>query len=110
MDAGASPGFVVAARANPTVYATTELIKVASNPGRVFICTVAGTSAGSEPAGYATAVDGDLITDNTATFQAMWRAKAAVTVTPQEKGYLHARIMSAKSNFIIYVDPLLTVS
>jgi hypothetical protein len=36
--------------------------------------------------------------------------KLAVTFTPQEKGYLHARVMVAKASYTVFVDPLLTVS
>ena len=39
------------ARANSTAYVVGDIRKVASNPGRLFFCTVAGTSAASEPAG-----------------------------------------------------------
>lgn len=74
------------ARANSTAYVLDNKRKVASNSGRAFICTTAGTSASSEPGAYATAVDGDSITDGTAVFKAMRRQKVSLSITPQEQG------------------------
>jgi hypothetical protein len=34
----------------------------------------------------------------------------SVSFTPQEKGFIKARVMLAKANYTIYVDPLITVS
>lgn len=36
--------------------------------------------------------------------------KLAVTFTPQEKGFIHARIVVAKASATVYVDPLITVT
>lgn len=36
--------------------------------------------------------------------------KLAVTFTPQEKGFIHARVVVAKASATVYVDPLITVS
>jgi hypothetical protein len=101
---------LVTARANSTAYTVGNLIKVASNSGRVFICTGAGTSAGSEPAGYATAADGDSVTDSGATFKAMRRQKLSVTFTPEMAGYLQwtvhlANKFATSAGKTIYVDP-----
>jgi hypothetical protein len=41
----------VTARANSTAYAVGDVRKTASNPGRIFFCTQAGTSDSSEPSG-----------------------------------------------------------
>jgi len=38
------------------------------------------------------------------------KQKLAVTVTPAEIGYLQARVHLSKSNYTVFVDPLLTVS
>lgn len=38
------------------------------------------------------------------------RQKLSVTFTPQEKGYLQARVMLGKPSVTVYVDPLLVVS
>lgn len=38
------------------------------------------------------------------------KQKLEVTFTPQEKGYIQAKVMLAKTSTTIYVDPLLTVS
>lgn len=101
------------ARANTTVYALGDRIKVASNSGRVFICTTAGTSSGSEPAGYASAVDGGAVTDNTATFTAAVRFKQSITLSspqPALKGPIYAQIKVGKASGIYYVDPKLVLS
>lgn len=36
--------------------------------------------------------------------------KLEVTITPQEKGYIHARVVLAKASSTVYVDPKLTVA
>ena len=36
--------------------------------------------------------------------------KLSVTFAPQEKGYIHARVVLAKASSTVYVDPLLTVT
>ena len=57
-------------RRNLIDYALKELIRVANNPGLVFVCTTAGISDLSEPADYADAEAGATIADGSATFQA----------------------------------------
>jgi len=104
---------VASARANITTYALGDSIKLASNPGRLFFCTTAGETAGSEPAGYATAVDGDSITDGAATFRAGCRFKMVVTLTspqPQIAGNLYATVKAAKPSTTYYVDPYIELS
>jgi hypothetical protein len=101
----------VAARQNTHVYVAGDFIKLASNPGRVFICTTGGTSAGSEPGGYATAVDGGSVTDNTAVFRAGWRCKLTQSITPQMQGAVRCRVQSAlASGAVFFVDPLLAIA
>jgi len=104
---------LVTARANSTVYALGDVRKVASNSGRIFFCTTAGTSAGSEPAGYASAVDGGSVTDNTAVFRAGMRFKLAVTATspqPQAAGYMYLYPKAAKVSSTFYIDPKVTLA
>jgi len=101
------------ARANGTVYALGNLIKLASNPGRLFICTVAGTSAGSEPAGYASAVDGGVVVDNSATFRAMVRFRLQAVLTgpaPQIAGLVYVRVRVGRVSSTYYVDPKVTLT
>lgn len=94
----------LSARANSTPYSIGSIIKLASNAGRAFICTASsGNSAGSEPGGYATAVDGDSITDGSCTFKAMKRQKLVVTFTAAEQGVLRIRPVLAKPSTTIYV-------
>jgi hypothetical protein len=106
-------GAGVTARANSTAYVVGDIRKVASNPGRLFFCSTAGTSAGSEPAGYATAIDGGSVTDGTAVFRAMWRQTASVGFTPAVKGVVRARVntafVAASPNQTVYVDPKLWI-
>lgn len=102
---------VAGARTNGAVVTTTSIpFKVASNPGRLFFVTVNGTLAGSEPAGYATMVDGDTIADNTATVRAGWRQKLEVTFTPQVAGTLRWQVLFYKASAQMYVDPRVTVA
>lgn len=101
------------ARANTHVYALGDALKVASNSGRVFFCSVAGTSAGSEPGGYASAVDGGTVTDGTATFRAGWRFSIAVVLTspqPQIAGLLYGQMAMLKASTTVYIDPTLALS
>lgn len=100
------------ARANSTAYSAGDIYKAASNPGRLFLCTTAGTSAGSEPGGIATAVDGGSVTDGTATFKAMWRFKQTITTgTIQFAGFIsvYPKVGKASLNGI-YLDPVATLS
>lgn len=98
------------ARANTTSYSLGNVIKLASNPGRIFFCTTAGTSAGSEPGGYASAVDGGSVTDNAAVFRAGVRFLLTVTLsTPQPAlaGYIKAVARSGAASTTFWVDPYL---
>lgn len=104
---------VATARANTTAYSLGNTIKVASNSGRVFFCTTAGTSAGSEPGGFASAVDGGSVTDGAAVFRAGVRFLLAVTLSspqPQLAGYLRAIVKAALPSSTFYVDPLIVLS
>lgn len=103
----------ITARANGTVYTNGDIRKVASNPGRIFFCTTSGTSAGSEPAGYATAVDGGSVTDGTAVFRAGMRFKLTVTATspqPQKAGYVYIYPKAAKASTTYYICPKVTMA
>lgn len=99
------------ARANSNAYVTIgTAIKVASNPGRVFFLTTVGTSSGSEPGGYATAVDGGSVTDGTAVFRAGCRMTVSLTLTPQVAGLIRATPKLGVASTTCYIDPLLTVT
>jgi hypothetical protein len=87
-----------------------NLIKSSGTPGSAFICTVAGTSAASVPAGYTGAADGDAITDGTATFKAMRRQKLTVTLTAAEQGIIRVRPVLAKASAIVYTAAKLAVA
>lgn len=101
----------ITARANSTPYSIGNLIKTASNAGRVFICTASsGSSSGSEPGGYATAVDGDSITDGSCTFKAMRRQKLAVTFTAAEQGLIRVRPVLAKASATVYAGQKVVLS
>ena len=98
-------------RANSTAYSLGQLFKVASNPGRVFRVTATGTTAASEPAAYATAVDGDTFSDNTATIRCCRRIKFQITATPARKGNATFLIqLNAPTGGIINIDPKITVT
>jgi hypothetical protein len=101
------------ARANSHSYSTGNIIKLASNPGRLFFCTAGGTSASSEPAGYASAVDGGTVTDGGATFRAGWRFSLTVTLSspqPQKAGLLTLYPKTGVASSTLYYDPLPVLS
>lgn len=105
----------VTARANATAYVVGDVRKVATNTGRIFICTTAGTSAGSEPGGYASAVDGGSVTDGTAVFRAGMRFSMAVTInsTPsqvQVAGMIYGKVKVGKLSSTYYIDPELVLT
>ena len=105
----------VSARANSTAYTRGQTIKTASNSNRVFFCTTAGTSAGSEPGGYASAVDGGSVTDGTAVFRAGYRVSMTLSVTPQRVGWMTVQVhyvdrQASGANTRIYIDPLVIVT
>lgn len=100
----------ILARANTHAYVTGDIIKVASNPGRIFFCTSGGTSAGSEPVGYASAVDGGSVTDSGATFRAGVRFSWTTTFTAQLTGLLAIVVRAAKVSTSWYIDPFINVA
>lgn len=103
---------LVAARVNSAAYVVGSLIKVASNSGRVFICTAitTGLASGSEPGGYASAVDGGSVTDGGCTFRAMVRFSMSASVTPQMAGWMESHIKAAKQSTTFYIDPFPVLS
>lgn len=101
---------LVTARANSTAYAVDAVRKVASNPDRIFFCTTAGTTAGSEPVGYASCVDGGSVTDGTAVFRAGMRFSMAVSFTPQMAGDVYCYLKAGKASATFYIDPDPTLS
>jgi hypothetical protein len=105
-DAGATT------RANGQSYSIGDIIKVSSNTDRLFFCTTGGTSNGSLPAGYATAVDGDSVNDGgTAVFRAGWRFKIAQAFTPQLAGRVFVRLrVAVASTPRLYIDPKVHLS
>lgn len=102
------------ARQNNHAYPVADVFKVASNPGRMFIVTTAGTSAVAEPGAYASAVDGDQITTDrnggAMTVRCMVRQKLAVTFTPQLQGVVRATLNAAVASTILYADFKLNIA
>lgn len=88
-------------RQNSTSYSVNNIIYV---QGKLFICTTGGVSDASEPAGYATANDGDSVTDGGAVFRAGWRQKASTTITALEKGLIRAKLVLAEPSKVVYSD------
>lgn len=63
--------FNIPARANSTSYVYGDIVSVSTNDRYRFMCTTAGVTGGSIPAGYATARRSTEITDGTAVFVAL---------------------------------------
>jgi hypothetical protein len=101
------------ARANTTAYTVGQVIKTASNPGRVFACITSGTSASSEPGGYATAIDGGSVADGGAVFRAGCRFRQTLVLSgpqPQLAGYIYAYPKAARASMTYWIDPLIKLS
>lgn len=100
---------LVTARANSTTYAVGNVRKVASNAGRIFFVTAqTGASASTEPAGFASAVDGGSVTDGGVTWRAGVRFKLTATLSspqPQMAGYVYAYPKVGKASTTVYLDP-----
>lgn len=105
---------LVTARANSTTYAVGNVRKVASNPGRIFFVTAqSSASASSEPAGFATAVDGGSVTDGGVTWRAAVRFKQTLTLSspqPAQKGYMYIYPKAAKASSTFYICPKVALS
>lgn len=102
---------LVTARANSTTYAVGDVRKVASNPGRIFFVTAqTGASASSEPAGFASAVDGGSVTDGNVTWRAGVRFKQTLNFTSALKGPVYAYPRAGKLSTTFYLDPLITLA
>lgn len=104
-------GTAGAARSNSTAYSVGNIIDV---QGGLWICTSAGTSAGSEPGGYATGADGDSVTDSGATFRKMYRQRLVVSFTPEQVGTALGRVVIGAASLTgataVYVDPNVIVT
>jgi hypothetical protein len=104
------------ARVNSHTYSVGDIIKLASNPGRIFFCTTGGAASGSEPGGYATAVDGGSVTDGAAVFRAGCRFKISFAfdggtyAQPQAAGSMVAQIYAAKASTTWFIDPFLELT
>lgn len=103
----------VGARPNSLALVEGQAVAVASNPKRVFFCTTAGVTAASEPAGYASAVDGSVITDGLAVVRAGFRFSVSLTVTPLQEGWINSYIhymLSQSTVTLTYIDPTVVVT
>lgn len=110
-------GSTVTTRTNSQVLTAGQFVKVPSAPaGMLFQATGSGTTASSVPGAYATAVDGQLISDGGLNLQAGYRLKIQTTVTFRMKGSFRARLVADNSNeyvvfgYTLIVDPLPVVS
>jgi hypothetical protein len=116
--------WVAPARANSTAVVLGGAMSVADNAGRVFFCTTAGTTSGSEPGGLSTATDGSTpVTDGTAAWRAGCRFSQTVTLgsspligsaggtspQPQAAGYVYADAKAALASATFYLDPLIVL-
>lgn len=111
------PWSCTTARANSTAVTVGQVRRVASNSGRLFICTTAGTTSATEPGAFAAAVDGGSVTDGTAVWQCMMRGKVTVTFTNTRVGVVTATVSYAPDTaepsagvFRMFVDPFLAIA
>ena len=101
------------ARTNGENPSAGSIRSVSSNPGLLFIKQSGGAFNGSLPGGYATMVDGDTITDGTATVRAMFRQTLSVSFTPERAGPIGFRvhIVHPDTNTkVVLIDPTVTLS
>jgi hypothetical protein len=101
---------LVTARANNTAYTLGQIMKVASNAGRVFVCTTAGNSDAAEPAGLSSAVDGGVVSEGAGlvAWTAMYRQTLSVTLPagkPANKGNIIVVPKIGKASATVYIDP-----
>lgn len=100
-------------RTNSETPAAGSIRSVSSNAGRLFIVQTSGLFSGSLPAAYATAVDGDTVTDGSATLRAMYRQTVSVTFTPTRQGPIGFRVHVVHPDTaqkIVLVDPTAVLS
>jgi len=89
------------ARANTTAYTVGDLVRTATDSGRVFLCVVAGTSAASEPGGMATLGTFRELTDGSA----VWvNIGSAVTVLDGDAVSWTGLDQSATNAAVLYND------
>lgn len=97
------------ARLNSNAYTVGNTFTVPSNPGqRFYVVSGSGNSAASQPAGYATCVDGGSVTDGGWTVRAMVRFLISITLSgtqPAQQGPIYATIKAATPSTTFYVDP-----
>lgn len=104
-----------ATRANSTSYAQGDFIKVASNPGKIFVRenSGAGTSRGTEPAGFATATYGSTVSDNTCTWRCGIPFKLQQAFTPARAGPVRAQALLypiSSSTYVVALNPKLEIA
>lgn len=82
------------ARANSTSYTYGDFIKVASNPGKIFVKENigSGSSAASEPAGFATATPGSTVSDGGVTWRCGIPFKVQKSFTPARAGIIKGQV------------------
>lgn len=104
-------------RANSTAYVVGDKVKQAGSAGSAFIVksiSGTGTTAGTPPAGFTSASDGDEIIDNPGANQVVWgamyRQKCAVTVTAAEQGSVQGVLSLSKANLTLWAANHLVAS
>lgn len=96
-----SDSSVLTARANTTAYVIGDIVRTATDSTRVFMCVVAGTSAGSEPGGMATLGTLREIADGTVTWVNVGRA---VTILDGDAVSWTGLDQSATTHAVIFKD------
>lgn len=105
----------VTARANSTAYNQGDIVKVASNPGKLFIKenSGSGSTGVSEPAGMATALAGDSITDSGVTWRCGIGFKVERSFTPARAGTVRGQVVLfpvSTASYYLILNPKLEIA
>jgi hypothetical protein len=110
-DSTSNWGAGLTARQNSHSYSVGASFSVPDNSNRAFfVISGSGNTAASEPAGYASCVDGGTVTDGGYTVRAGCRFSMVVTLTAQLVGYIYGTVKAAEASTTFFVDPLMNFS
>jgi hypothetical protein len=96
--------------ARGTPYTSGSLpVKDSANPGRIFFCTVGGTTS-TGAVSYSGIADGQTINDGGATFRACMRWRLTLVPLPQMVGTMQAHLFFTNPSATYWFDPVISSS